>query len=119
MRQFSIIGWKGNTAFARSGKDWVKLSDTEARYDAVRQDFNKLTETGLHEDYDCIELFALAGPVKARRLITKAEHERRKKVIADQTKAKAEADAKKAEAKPTAPAVPAVKKHKPAPVVAT
>lgn len=106
MRQFSIIGWKKNTAFARSGKDWVKLSDTEARYDAVRADFNKLTESGLNEEYDCIEIFALAGPVKARRLITKAEHERRKHVIAEQEKKAAEAKAKAPAPTKTAPVKP-------------
>src|SRR5262245_59858046 len=76
MRQFTIIAWKGNAAFVRDGKSWLKLADAEAKYNEVRSDFLKLTANRVNDEFDTIELHALANPVKGRKLISSADAKR-------------------------------------------
>jgi hypothetical protein len=86
MKQFLIVGWKGKAASARGGAKWVLLPDSELDYEKVRADFQEITASGLHDEFDMVELVALDSAVKSRKLITQAEVDRRKKSIAEQEK---------------------------------
>ena len=92
-RKFLIIAWKDEQPFAKSGKEWVALTDPALPYERMREEFAAISKDGTHEKFDCAEVIPITGAIKSRKFVTKAEASRRSDVLAQ---ANAEADERKA-----------------------